>query len=170
LWGLAAFRESQKTELEKMEEAVRKIARRHSDSESGDDEREAKRPKGPSQLELELSKYKKGRTTSSKKGKGKGRDEGDLLAALSSFRGRLQRSLGETEEDHNEDGRMKETSAGEDKMKEAGGQDEDILREVDDDSSWIGHRLKFAKDDGAETRRAEHEYVSQILLSLLAIG
>ncbi|CAE6482241.1 unnamed protein product [Rhizoctonia solani] len=31
-------------------------------------------------------------------------------------------------------------------------------QEVDNDSSWIGHKLKFAKDDGSETRRAEHDY------------
>jgi peptidyl-prolyl cis-trans isomerase SDCCAG10 len=140
-----------------MEAAVRKLARRHSDSES-DDEREAKKPKGPSQLELELAKYKKGRGASTKKGKGKGRDEGDVLAALSSFRGRLQKSLGDEDE---EDVGMQDASvkAGEDgEMKDVEG--EEALQEVDDDSSWIGHRLKFVKDDGTETRRAENEYVS----------
>lgn len=153
-----AKKESQKTELEKMEEAVRKLARRHSDSES-DNEREAKKPKGPSQLELELAKYKKGRGSSSKKGKGKGRDEGDLLAALSSFRGRLQKSLGEAEDDEDGDVGMKDVTAGKGDAKDPEGDEEgETLQEIDDDSSWIGHKLKFAKDDGAETRRAEHEY------------
>lgn len=140
---------------------MRKLARRHSDSES-DNEREAKKPKGPSQLELELAKYKKGRGSSSKKGKGKGRDEGDLLAALSSFRGRLQKSLGEAGDDGDEDVGMKDVTA--DKGDAEGG--DEILQEVDDDSSWIGHKLRFAKDDGSETRRAEHEYVSRVLVSL----
>ncbi|CCO28483.1 peptidyl-prolyl cis-trans isomerase SDCCAG10 [Rhizoctonia solani AG-1 IB] len=144
-----AKKQSEKTELEKMEEAVRKLARRHEDSDS-EDEREAKKPKGPSQLELELAKYKKGRADGGKKGKGKGRDEGDLLAALSSFRGRLQKTLGNEDED--EDVGMDDAS--ESKEKEVNEQ----LQEVDNDSSWIGHKLKFAKDDGSETRRAEHEY------------
>ncbi|CAE6417945.1 unnamed protein product [Rhizoctonia solani] len=144
-----AKKQSEKTELEKMEEAVRKLARRHEDSDS-EDEREAKKPKGPSQLELELAKYKKGRGDGGKKGKGKGRDEGDLLAALSSFRGRLQKTLGNEDED--EDVGMDDAS--ESKEKEVSEQ----LQEVDNDSSWIGHKLKFAKDDGSETRRAEHEY------------
>ncbi|QRV74133.1 peptidyl-prolyl cis-trans isomerase, cyclophilin-type protein [Ceratobasidium sp. AG-Ba] len=145
-------KESQKTELEKMEAQVRKLARRHSDSES-EGEREAKKPKGPSQLELELAKYKKGRAGSSKKGKGKGRDETDVLAALSTFRGRLKQSMGEDDED--EDTNMQDAPAKEGEGAETG---EEKLLEVDDDSSWIGHRLRFAKDDGAETRRAEHEY------------
>ncbi|CAE6449240.1 unnamed protein product [Rhizoctonia solani] len=144
-----AKKQSEKTELEKMEEAVRKIARRHEDSDS-ENEREAKKPKGPSQLELELAKYKKGRGDGGKKGKGKGRDEGDLLAALSSFRGRLQKSLG----DEDEDGDVGMEDGPESKEKAEGEQPE----EVDNDSSWIGHKLKFAKDDGSETRRAEHEY------------
>ncbi|KAG9079555.1 Peptidyl-prolyl isomerase cwc27 [Ceratobasidium sp. UAMH 11750] len=133
-----------------MEAQVRKLARRHSDSES-DGEREAKKPKGPSQLELELAKYKKGR--GDKKGKGKGRDESDMLAALSTFRGRLQESMGEGDE--GEDVVMENAPV---KQGEGGGQGEEDLLEVDDDSSWIGHRLRFAKDDGTETRRAEHEY------------
>ncbi|CAE6530207.1 unnamed protein product [Rhizoctonia solani] len=140
-------KQSEKTELEKMEEAVRKLARRHADSDS-EDEREAKKPKGPSQLELELSKYKKGRA--GKKTKGKGRDEGDLLDALSSFRGRLQKSL---KDDDDEDVGMEDGTGSKEK-----GEGEEQPQEVDNDSSWIGHKLKFLKDDGSETRRAEHEY------------
>ncbi|KAG8731032.1 hypothetical protein FRC12_019934 [Ceratobasidium sp. 428] len=136
-----------------MEAQVRKLARRHSDSES-DGERETKKPKGPSQLELELAKYKKGRGASSKKGKGKGRDETDVLAALSTFRGRLQQSMGD-EDEEGEDTAMQDTPP---KEGEEGEQGAENLLEVDDDSSWIGHRLRFAKDDGTETRRAEHEY------------
>ncbi|KAG9085987.1 Peptidyl-prolyl isomerase cwc27, partial [Ceratobasidium sp. 392] len=148
-----AKKESQKTELEKMEAQVRKLARQHSDSES-DGEREAKKPKGPSQLELELAKYKKGRGDSGKKGKGKGRDETDMLSALSSFRGRLQKSMGDDDEE-DRDTAMQDAAL---KEGEEGEQGEENLLEVDDDSSWIGHRLRFAKDDGTETRRAEHEY------------
>ncbi|KAG8706574.1 Peptidyl-prolyl isomerase cwc27 [Ceratobasidium sp. 395] len=148
-----AKKDSQKTELEKMEAQVRKLARRHSDSES-DGEREAKKPKGPSQLELELAKYKKGRGASSKKGKGKGRDETDVLAALSTFRGRLQQSM-DGEDEEGEDTAMQDTPP---KEGEEGEQGTENLLEVDDDSSWIGHRLRFTKDDGTETRRAEHEY------------
>ncbi|CAE6505822.1 unnamed protein product, partial [Rhizoctonia solani] len=144
-----AKKQSEKTELEKMEEAVRKIARRHEDSDS-EDEREAKKAKGPSQLELELAKYKKGRA--GKKGKGKGRDEGDLLDALSSFRGRLQKSL-KDDDDGDEDVGMEDGTENKEK-----GESAEQPQEVDNDSSWIGHKLKFAKDDGSETRRAEHEY------------
>lgn len=144
-----------------MEAAVRKLARRHSDSES-DDERDAKKQKGPSQLELELAKYKKGRSTT-KKGKGKGRDEGDVLAALSSFRGRLQKSLGDEE---NEDAGMQDATKGDENNEGQDGQNEETVQDVDDDSSWIGHRLKFAKDDGSETRRAEHEYASLFVAGL----
>ncbi|KDN42760.1 hypothetical protein RSAG8_06514, partial [Rhizoctonia solani AG-8 WAC10335] len=143
-----AKKQSEKTELEKMEEAVRKLARRHEDSDS-EDEREAKKPKGPSQLGLELAKYKKGR--GGKKGKGKGKDEGDLLDALSSFRGRLKKSLKEDGED--EDVGMEDGTESRDK-----GEGGEQPQEVDNDSSWIGHKLKFAKDDGSETRRAEHDY------------
>ncbi|KAL5633196.1 hypothetical protein ACGC1H_003631 [Rhizoctonia solani] len=142
-----AKKQSEKTELEKMEEAVRKLARRHEDSDS-EDEREAKKPKGPSLLEQELSKYKKGRA--GKKSKGKGRDEGDLLDALSSFRGRLQKSL---KDDDDEDVGMEDGTESKEK-----GEGEEQPQEVDNDSSWIGHKLKFVKDDGSETRRAEHEY------------
>ncbi|CAE7146223.1 unnamed protein product, partial [Rhizoctonia solani] len=118
-----AKKQSEKTEIEKMEEAVRKIARRHEDSDS-EDEREAKKPKGPSQLELELAKYKKGR--GGKKSKGKGRDEGDLLDALSSFQGRLRKSL---KDDEDEDVGMEDGTEG----KEKG---EGEAEEVDNDSSW----------------------------------
>lgn len=142
---------------------MRKLARRHSDSES-DDEREAKKPKGPSQLELELAKYKKGRGTS-KKGKGKGRDEGDVLAALSSFRGRLQKSMGDDDEKDDDVG-MQDATKGDGDKAEQDVQNEETVQEVDDDSSWIGHRLKFAKDDGSETRRAEHEYASPFVIVL----
>ncbi|CUA78116.1 peptidyl-prolyl cis-trans isomerase SDCCAG10 [Rhizoctonia solani] len=144
-----AKKQSEKTELEKMEEAVRKIARRHEDSDS-EDEREAKKAKGPSQLELELAKYKKGRA--GKKGKGKGRDEADLLDALSSFRGRLQKSL-KDDDDGDEDVGTEDGTENKEK-----GESAEQPQEVDNDSSWIGHKLKFAKDDGSETRRAEHEY------------
>jgi peptidyl-prolyl cis-trans isomerase SDCCAG10 len=104
-----------------------------SDSESDVDDRPTKKRSGPSFLEQELAKYSSARQVKGKRGK---RDEDDLLSALSSFAGKIRQAEGGEEEvDRAEDD-----------------------QEVDDDVDWIGHKLRAAKDDGSESRRAESDY------------
>ena len=96
-----------------------------------------------SYLEEELAKYSKGKGLSKK---GKRKDEGDVLAALNSFRGKLKGSM---LEGLDEDGQKKTGLAiGE----------EDPGMEVDDDQGFLSHALHFPKDDGEESRKAERDF------------
>ncbi|KAJ7148904.1 cyclophilin-like protein [Mycena filopes] len=157
---VASSANSRKTGIEKMEAEIRSLARRRG-GDNSDEEldaiRKAKKGKSTSYLEEELARYAKGR------GLQKRRDEGDVLAALSSFRGKLARST--VEEDMplaNDDTASKEEAGGgeEGEAEEAPklGWDEDPGMEVDDDSGFMGHALRFPKDDGEETMKAERDY------------
>ncbi|KDQ19055.1 hypothetical protein BOTBODRAFT_126914 [Botryobasidium botryosum FD-172 SS1] len=121
-----------RAEIEKMEAEIRKIDRRRL-GEDDDDERAPKKHKGPSVLEQELAKYSKNKSAG-KKGK---KDESDVLAALSSFRGKLQKSFdlpaSSRPDDAPEDG--------------AGGDDDTAELEIDDDRDWLNHKLYFPKDE-----------------------
>ncbi|KAF7983655.1 hypothetical protein HWV62_19537 [Athelia sp. TMB] len=139
---------SRKAEIEKIEADIRKISRRRNGGADSDDEPSKKKVK-KSYLEEELAKYSKGK--GSKKGKRK--DEGDVLAALNSFRGKLQSSMPDGPDDAEmDDGGGEEGE----KVPQAGEEDPGI--EVDDDRGFLTHALHFPKDDGEETRKADREY------------
>jgi peptidyl-prolyl cis-trans isomerase SDCCAG10 len=143
---------SRKTEIEKMEAEIRSLAKRRGGGDS-DDELEAMRKtkKGKSYLEEELARYSKGKGLHSK---GKRRDEGDVLAALNSFRGKLANVAVEEDMSAEEDADGKDAASEAPKL----GYDEDPGMEVDDDAGFMGHALRFPKDDGEESRKAERDY------------
>lgn len=128
-----------------MEAEIRKLAKKRAGDDS-DDEDMKKKPK-TSYLQAELAKY----TTGKGRKKGKRKDEGDVLAALDSFRGKLQSTMlvddeAATATEPAEDGEAA-VPAGE----EAG-------MEVDDDTGFMSHALHFPKDDGEEGIKAERDY------------
>ncbi|KAF8188641.1 cyclophilin-like protein [Pholiota molesta] len=84
----SASEHSRKAEIEKMEAEIRKLQKRR-DGPDSDDEAARKKPK-KSYLGEELAKYAGSRGIHKK---GRKRDEGDVLAALSSFRGKLQGTM-----------------------------------------------------------------------------
>lgn len=147
--------ERRKAEVAKVEEELRKLTRqRDSDSDDGKPAKKAK--KGPSIIELQNAKYQRGKAAAARRA-GKKRDESDVIAALQNFRGKLQRTKGDSGDE--EDAKMEGVDPeGADKAQpdDAEGGEEGI--EVDDDVDWLRHRLHFADDGGAETLRAEHEY------------
>ncbi|KIY48138.1 cyclophilin-like protein [Fistulina hepatica ATCC 64428] len=142
----ASEADARKVEIAKMEEEIRKLNKKRGGDDS-DDEPTKKRPK-VSYLEQEMAKYKKLQRP------GKRRDEGDVLAALDSFRGKLQSRL------HGDSDAMGDhaDAAGGAEAKDAPLATEDPGVEVDDDLGFLGHELHFPKDDGEETRKAEHDY------------
>ncbi|KAJ7777088.1 cyclophilin-like domain-containing protein [Mycena metata] len=162
---VASSANSRKSEIEKMEAEIRSLARRGGDSDDElDAMRQAKKGKTTkSYLEEELAKYAKGRGLHKK---GKRRDEGDVLAALSSFRGKLASVTVEEEmpavaqdddlavKDENGDG----GEEGETKEAPKLGYNEDPGMEVDDDAGFMSHALRFPKDDGEESMKAERDY------------
>jgi peptidyl-prolyl cis-trans isomerase SDCCAG10 len=143
-------RNSRKAEIEKMEADIRKLAKRR-DGDDSDDEPLKKKPK-QSFLQQELDKYSKGRGLQKKGRDGKRKDEGDVLAALNSFRGKLKSSMA-VDEGVDEDG-------GEGLDTGMGGRvgEEDPGIEVDDDRGFMNHALHFPKDDGEESRKAVRDY------------
>jgi peptidyl-prolyl cis-trans isomerase SDCCAG10 len=135
-----------------MEAEIRKLARRR-DGDASDDDLPHKKKKSKSYLEEELAKYAKGRGLNKKGKDGKRKDEGDVLAALNSFRDKLKSStLNALEEGVEREGN-EEVNAAE---KPSGAEDAGI--EVDDDQDFMGHALHFPKDDGEETVKAERDY------------
>ncbi|KAF8331687.1 cyclophilin-like protein [Cantharellus anzutake] len=144
---------ARKAEIAKIEVDIRNLSRRRREhgSDSEDDEPNSKRTKsGPSLLQQELAKYSRGKRAAG--GKGKAKDESALLAALDRFKARLK--------DARVEGPSSSNRVGEDdtKPEETGEDGEEVALEVDNDAGWMSHRLEFPKDDGAETRRAEHDY------------
>jgi peptidyl-prolyl cis-trans isomerase SDCCAG10 len=142
---------SRKAEIEKIEADLRRLSRRR-DGNSSDDEPSKKKIK-KSYLEEELAKYSKGKGLSKK---GKRKDEGDVLAALNSFRGKLKGSMFEglrSEDDDDKTGGDTDEGKPELPMGE-----EDPGMEVDDDQGFLSHALHFPKDDGEESRKAERDF------------
>ena len=152
-YHVLACRSSRKAEIAKMESEIRKLQKRRDGDDSDDSDAAAQRAKKAkrSYLSEELAKYSKGRGLHKK---GKKRDEGDVLAALNSFRGKLQSSMLVDEEPEKEDVAANEN--GDDKP-EPGAGGEGAGMEVDDDTGFMGHALHFAKDD-AEDTKAERDY------------
>lgn len=128
-----------------MEADIRKITKRAT-GEDSDDERSKKKVK-KSYLEEELAKYSKGRGLQKKGKGGRKKDETDVLAALDSFRGKLQGFMAVDDE------------GGEDKTAdgpEVVGEEEGM--EIDDDTDFLNHALHFPKDNTEETDKAERDY------------
>ncbi|KAH7922333.1 cyclophilin-like protein [Leucogyrophana mollusca] len=145
---------SRRAEIEKMEADIRNLTRRR-DGDDSDEERARKKGKSKSYLEEELARYSKGRGLQKKSKDGRKKDEGDVLAALNSFRGMLQTSRWNDTEDTDMDAEGKRHE-GEEGGVAADGGDPGI--EVDDDRGFMGHALQFPKDDGEESRKAERDY------------
>ncbi|KAF8188638.1 hypothetical protein BJ912DRAFT_390379, partial [Pholiota molesta] len=140
----SASEHSRKAEIEKMEAEIRKLQKRR-DGLDSDDEAARKKPK-KSYLGEELAKYAGSRGIHKK---GRKRDEGDVLAALSSFRGKLQ---GTMSVDVPEDA---------DKAEAPGEGPEGVAEEgmeVDDDTGFMGHALHFSKGNQEEVDKAERDY------------
>jgi len=142
---------SRKAEIEKIEADLRRLSRRR-DGDDSDDEPSKKKVK-KSYLEEELAKYSKGKGLSKK---GKRKDEGDVLAALNSFRGKLKGSMFEDLPGDDEDGQADGDADG--KKAELAVGEEDPGMEVDDDQGFLSHALHFPKDDGEESRKAERDF------------
>ena len=133
-----------------MEADIRKLARRAA-GEDSDEERARKKPKR-SFLEEEMARYAKGRGVHKK---GKRRDEGDVLAALNSFRSKIKSTA---EEDATMDAGA---GAGAEEGEMAGvgaGVGEEEGMEVDDDVGFLGHKLFFPKGNEEEVAKAERDY------------
>lgn len=138
-----------------MEADIRKLARRREGSAS-DDDRPTKKQKGPSQLEQELSKYSKNRATvrRDKEGKKRAKDEGDILAAMESFRGKLQRAAPEDSPPPEEEVKHVDPISAAAILPPP----EEEGAEIDDDLGWLGHRLQFPKGNDEEVGKAERDY------------
>jgi len=133
-----------------MEAEIRKLQRKREGDDS-DDEAARKKAK-KSLLSEELAKYSQNRGIHKK---GKKKDEGDILAALNSFRGKLQDRMFVDDEHADEGGDNGHE-------KEAGAVDADGAEaegvEVDDDKGFMTHALNFPKDNTEETDKAERDY------------
>ena len=140
------YSDSRPAEIEKVESEIRRPAKkRDGDPSDGEHKKKAKK----SYLEEELANYSIGRGLQKKGKDGKRKDEGDMLAALSSFRGKLQRSMLIDEEPEEE---------GADKGEGEGAGADVAGMEVDDDRGFMGHVSHFLKDNGEETQKAERDY------------
>ncbi|KAH9893263.1 cyclophilin-like protein [Cubamyces lactineus] len=146
----AAQSNSRQAEIERMEAEIRKLTRRGEDSD--EDERAKKKPK-KSLLEEEMAKYAKGRGLH-KKGKAK-KDEGDVLAALNSFRNKLKSTAIEDSPPPEQQGQQ--AGEGAEGAGTSGAQQEEGL-EVDNDTGFLGHALHFPKGNEEEVLKAEREY------------
>ena len=136
------------TEIEKLEQDIRKLNRRRDgEDEDDEDQRSKKKRKGASILEQERMKYQSGMSQGKK---GKRKEEADIMAQLGSFRSKLK----STATDSNDaDVEMKPADSA-----PVLPDPEDPGQEVDDDTSWAAHVLHFPKDNGEETNRAERDY------------
>jgi len=104
-----------------------------------------------SYLDEELAKYSKSRRVLKKGKDGKRKDEGNVLAALNSFRSKLKGSALVGDEMEAGDGDQEDA-------KEMVAGEEDPGVEIDDDRGFMSHALHFPKDDGEEGRKAERDY------------
>ncbi|KAF9451182.1 cyclophilin-like protein [Macrolepiota fuliginosa MF-IS2] len=146
----AAAQNSRRAEIEKMEAEIRKITKRKTGEDS--DEESSKKKVKKSYLEEELSKYAKGRGLHKKAKDGRKKDESDVLAALNSFRGRLQGPM--VVDDLDDEANNEER--GDTLVADGPGEEAGI--EVDNDTGFLGHALHFPKDNTEETDKAERDY------------
>lgn len=133
-----------------MEADIKRLARKKAGGDSDDDDHPSKKKKsGPSALEQELSKYRN-KNARGATSKGKKRDEGELLARLEMFKGKLKaRQLSTAEE-------ARDPDQGDDPLPDPAPEEEGI--DVDNDADWLSHRLNFPKGNEEEVARAEHDY------------
>ncbi|KAK2465481.1 hypothetical protein APHAL10511_002373 [Amanita phalloides] len=154
----ASEQKLRKNEIAKMEAEIRKLAKRR-EGEGSEEEMKNKKAK-KSYLEEETAKYTKGRGTHKKGKDGKRRvDESDVLAALSSFRDKLQSQkwlAGETDDVTIDEEIKAPGMTGDGNEDEVRGEDPGM--EVDDDFGFMNHALHFPKDDGGERQKAERDY------------
>lgn len=140
-------RSSRKVEIEKMEAEIRKLQKRR----DGDSDDEGARKKAKkSYLGEELAKYAGSRGLHKK---GRKRDEGDVLAALNSFRGKLQSTMFAKSPSPPAD-----VGGDPDAPAPEAASMEDAGTEVDDDTDFMAHALHFPKDNTEETDKAERDY------------
>jgi len=158
-----------------MQESLRALRRKNgeaSDSDSDDDRR--KKRKGPSYLEQELAKYAKGRGRAAKAAatatgggrRGRRDEEDDLLKELGKFSKRVTALMPGRGDDRISD--LREGRLGGEKVQEKQEEEDDRPKqkeggveealEVDDDTDWMAHSLRFESDEGEIIRRAEEEY------------
>jgi peptidyl-prolyl cis-trans isomerase SDCCAG10 len=142
-------------QIEKLERDIKKINAKRSGEVDSDEERKRKKAKQKSALDEEFAKYEKSRGLKGKRdGKGrKTRDEGDVLAKMDAFRGKLRSTL--FDDDADEDGGHEEPEAG---AAEEGARGEEVGLEVDDDTGFLAHKLHFPKDNDEEVAKAERDY------------
>lgn len=133
-----------------MEAEIRKLTRK-ARGEDSDDEPAKKKPK-KSYLEEEMAKYAKSRGVHKKGKDGKKKDEGDVLAALSSFRSKLK-DIEIVPAEEPEEGAAEQPKEG---SPEQGAEEEGM--EVDDDTGFMSHALHFSKDNAEEVMKAERDY------------
>ncbi|KZV74512.1 cyclophilin-like protein [Peniophora sp. CONT] len=138
---------TRQAEIDALEADIRRIARKRA-GEDSDDERAAKKAKGPSLFAAELAKYSKGKGKAKKKGKG----EDDVLATLNSFRTKLQGVMDVEDDEPEENAAVQAGEAGEIPP----GEDPGV--EVDDDLGFLSHHLSFPKGNEEEVAKAEREY------------
>lgn len=149
-----------------MEADIKRLARRQAGDDS-DEEEDGGRPskktkRGQSVLESELARYraKSSRSAGGKKKK----DEGDILARLDRFKGKLKRverdeSPGADAPDDDPDSRPPKSDANDPKADRQDDEDEEPM-DVDTDIDFLSQRVYFPKshDNTDETARAEHDY------------
>jgi peptidyl-prolyl cis-trans isomerase SDCCAG10 len=154
--------DARKAELERIESEVRKLTRRRDSDDEEEEAKSTKKPRtsGPSLIELQNAQYKRGSAAAKRQGRKK--DESDILATLSSFRGKLQNMRGDSPPAPSGEGmevdQPREAAGLTAEGGEGGGGGGEGGLEVDDDVEWLSHRLHFPKDDGQESARAEHDY------------
>lgn len=132
-----------------MEAEIRKLSRKARGDDSDDEPTKKKAKK--SHLAEEIAKYANSRGVHRKAKDGKrAKDEGNVLAALDSFRTKLK-TIAPEDEEHTEE--VNDTQA-----PPVVGGDEDPGIEVDDDTGFLGHALHFSHDNTEEVIKAERDY------------
>ncbi|KAI0063990.1 cyclophilin-like protein [Artomyces pyxidatus] len=141
---------SRQAEIQKMEAEIKKLSKRRSGDDS-DEEPSKKKAKPKSYLGEELAKYAKSRGIHKKD---KRKDESDVMAALTSFRTKLQSSQVDRMDLDDDPGESAEDAVVSEQPQAEG----DPGMEVDDDRGFMSHLLHFPKGNEEEVAKAEREY------------
>ncbi|KAL7419113.1 Peptidyl-prolyl isomerase cwc27 [Cryptotrichosporon argae] len=153
------------SEIERMQADLRRLRKQRGEASDSDSDSDAgrKRRRGPSALEQELAKYQKGRGRGARKGRDRKREEDDFLSAeMDRFTKRITETgkggggLGRMGGD--DDAKEEKEKAEEDATSWMGPKVHVDGLEVDDDTAWLTHELRFQTEKSDETRRAEEEY------------
>ena len=153
--SIVFLRNERLAQIEKLERDIKKINAKRSGEIDSDEERKKKKAKQKSALDEEFAKYEKSRGLKGKRdGKGrKTRDEGDILAKMDAFRGKLRSTFLKDDDDADEAHKGAEDGD----IPEDGAKEEAGL-EVDDDTGFLTHKLHFPKDNTEEVNKAERDY------------